>query len=135
MVQKAINQIAKEIVGGGKRVLVAIGSTKFEANSPIRGYVRTPQPKLLRRLKVIADVVEVDEYRTTILCSTCHTIQRPTTKTYISRKGTPRTHRYQFCPNCNICWNRDVNAGKNILYLARCTITSTPINNNFSRSK
>lgn len=104
----AAKHIAHKIVDNQKhKSLVLLGDTEFAANSPIRGYVRTPNKKIVKHLKNIADVLRVNEFRTTKLCSCCF---EP-----VCTSKSP--HRYQFCQKCNIVWNRDVNAGKNILQL------------------
>lgn len=85
-----------------------------DANIPmwIRGYRRTPLNKLKKRLLDRAykhqndvDVVFVDEYRTTVLCSWCNS------RCKVSKKG----HRYLHCTPCKRTWNRDINAAQNIL--------------------
>lgn len=110
---QAINHIVDTLVAREERgtTLVVIGSTKTASNSPIKGYIRAPQPKLLRRLKTVADVMEIGEFRTTKLCSNCFEF------TKVMRSP----HRHSICPNskCRTVWNRDVNAGKNILQLGR----------------
>lgn len=81
--ERAAKTIAHQIVGGGKselnehrqlrnvghrrsnnhRTLVLIGDTKVAANSPMRGYVRTPNKKIVKHLAQIADIVRVIEFR------------------------------------------------------------------------
>lgn len=122
-VDKTVHQIAKSLVPDtAKKTLICIGSTEIAGNSPMRGYIRTPNRKLIDALKArAADVLFVNEFRTTKLCANCH-CENITSKS---------PHRYQFCPNCRTCWNRDVNAGLNILYLGECCINETPKHCNF----
>lgn len=106
--KNAANKYAKEIIGDAKKPFIAIGSTQIEADSPIKKYVRTPHSKLLAALKRRADVLEINEFMTTQACSNCK----------IKIKTSTHRHRYQFCQKCGKCFNRDVNAGINILQLA-----------------
>lgn len=123
LVEKAITALAKELVGHHKhRTLVHIGASKTAANSPMKGYVRSPQKMLLRKLKIFADVLEVNEYKTTKLCSRCHVPM-------LTRKP---SSRYRFCQNCRSCWNRDVNAGHNIYLKGLCHLEDRPPHPNFA---
>lgn len=126
-VDKTIQKIAKTLVPDvSRKTLICVGSTEIAANSPIRGYVRTPHRKLIAALKSrAADVLFVNEFRTTKLCANCH-YENITSKS---------PHRYQYCPNCRTCWNRDVNAGINILYLGECYINETQTHCNFVKKK
>lgn len=146
--QNMVNQITKNQIKKGKkkrvkrklkkvRTIVFIGSTKTAANSIIRGYIRTPQPMLLQKLRRFADVVEVNEFRTTILCSSCYKKAPPTDKKAPPTKKKPNrrmTHRYQHCNSCHITWNRDVNAGLNIMYVGEQRTRGLPEHRNFYRT-
>lgn len=109
--QKAANRMANFICGDAKRPLIAIGSTRSESNSPVKKYIRTPHSKLLEVLKERAEVLEINEFMTTQACSNCQVKEEPV-------KTSRGRHRYQFCNKCGKCFNRDVNAGFNILQLA-----------------
>lgn len=143
-VSKTCAAIAKEFVGDHKNVFIAIGSTNFAANSPIKGktihgknnkqmlmkciinisgYVRVPHRKLVSAYREVADVFLEDEFRTTMLCANCHRIN-------ITSQS---PHRYQFCPNCRTHWHRDVNGGANILYRAECRIREIALHPNYIR--
>ena len=105
--QKATLGLAKKLTGDNpKKSLIFLGSTE---NSPaIRGYVRTPNKKIVSKLKHVgATVILVDEFRSTMLCSKCF---QPTTTSQ-------SPHRWQYCKLCATTWNRDINAGRNIFYL------------------
>lgn len=82
--EKVCHQIAKSLIDDSPRALVAIGSTRTPANSPIKGYIRTPNPQLLRALQTRADVVEIGEFRTTLLCSHCRGTYRKTVRLCVS---------------------------------------------------
>ena len=89
--EQAAHKLAEKIIGKDEaKTLIIIGSSKIASNSPIRGYVRTPQPKVLAALKRRADVLEINEFSTTKLCCNCH-------ETAITSTS---PHRYQFCPKC-----------------------------------
>lgn len=125
-VEKTVHKIAKNLVPNTKdNTLICIGSTEIAGNSPIRGYIRTPHKQLVAALRLRrADILFVNEFRTTKLCANCH-------QENITSKS---PHRYQFCPNCRTCWNRDVNAGINILYLGECIINEIEKPVNFKKS-
>lgn len=75
----------------------------------MRGYVRTPIRKIteyLRRARGVT-MLNIDEFRTTKLCSNC-----PEHVPVVTSKS---PHRFQVCPNCKTVWNRDINAANNIL--------------------
>lgn len=124
-IEKTVNQIAKSLVPDRKRkTLICIGSTEISGNSPMKGYIRTPNRKLIAALRNrAADILFVNEFRTTKLCGTCH-CENITSKS---------PHRYQYCPNCRTCWNRDVNAGLNILYLGECYVNEIQKHVNFCK--
>lgn len=123
-IEKAIQKIAKTLIPDtSHKTLMCIGSTEIAGNSPIKGYIRTPHRKLVAALRTRkADILFVNEFRTTKLCGNCH-------EENITSKS---PHRYQFCPNCRTCWNRDVNAGANILYLGECIIYNIEKHHNFN---
>lgn len=56
----------------------------------------------LRRVTMLP----VDKFRTTLCCSYCHSFAPPS-KTHKSRA--------QHCTGCGKCWNRDTNAGRNMI--------------------
>lgn len=123
-VEQGMHKMAKELVRGHEgSTLIFIGSTYVAPNSPIKGYVRTPLPKLCRILKQYADVVEVDEFRTTVLCSRCWRPNRPSKS----------PHRFYYCRHCRITFNRDVNAGINIHRRGLDKINGTVCHANFQR--
>lgn len=62
--------MAKQLTNG-KKTLFALGDAKFSSSSPIRGHVRSPLKKFTEVLKQHGDVIEIDEYLTSQLCSHC----------------------------------------------------------------
>lgn len=123
-VEAAAHKTVKSIIKH-RKALVFIGASKIAANSPMRGYVRSPQRALLKAFRIHADVVLVDEFRTTMLCSqkNCHQM--------VKTSKSPK--RYQFCKNCGTNWNRDVNAGNNILYVGLQKLLQREVHPNLQR--
>lgn len=132
--RKIIDEIARKIMrpkrktpNDGKTVerkkknIIFAGTT--EISPIIKGYVKAPLKSLIRSLSRFADVVMVDEFRTTMLCSNC----------YQPALTSSSPHRWQHCNECAIMWNRDINAGRNILYLGRARLLGMATNNGFSR--
>ena len=102
------DEFVKDATG---KVVVFFGNGKTSNNSPMKGYIRSPHTKFIQQLKRHHQIqfVDVDEYNTTKVCSSClskdhHTISKS-------------PHRFSSCKECKIVWNRDVNAGLNILYI------------------
>lgn len=125
-VEKTATRIATELVGKQRDVLVFVGNFRLQANSPIKGYQRTPFRLLLQKLRLYADVMIIDEFRTTKLCSICH-------EPAFTSRG---KHRYQVCQNqnCGMCWNRDVNAGNNMVYKGVTELTGGELDPNYNRN-
>lgn len=73
----------------------------------IKGYIHVPNARLVKKLENHPNIQlqKINEYNTTKLCSYCdHQL-----------KVSKSPDRYAVCPNCHIIWNRDINAGYNIL--------------------
>ena len=106
------NTINKNILKGEESVTVFFGNAKQPGNSPIRGYVRNPHSQLIRALEHHPKIklAFIDEYKTTKTCSGCLEDDKHTV--YGSNR-----HRFSSCTRCKIVWNRDINAGNNILLL------------------
>lgn len=117
MLHQATSALAKRLVGSHiRKTLVFVGASKTAANSPMKGYMRSPHSLLLRKLRVFADVVEINEYNTTKLCSRC----------FAPMLTSDSKSRYRFCQECRSCWNRDVNAGHNIYQKGICMLEDRP---------
>lgn len=95
--------------------LVVIGKTDI---SPWMRGKRMPMRKVVQRIIERASetresglnklvVTIVDEHCTTKMCSICNK------ENIVGKKKT----RKVYCPNCKMSWNRDVNAGRNILHI------------------
>lgn len=125
-VEKTATQLAVKLVGKQHDVLVFVGNLRVQANSPIKGYRRTPFRLLLSKLRLFADVMLIDEFCTTKMCSICH-------EPAFTSRG---KHRYQVCLNqqCGMCWNRDVNAGNNMVYKGVTELIGEPLHPNYVRN-
>ncbi len=88
---------------------VLFGDGRIASNSPAKGYRRVPNSLLVKKLKEHKNIhlYLVDEYNTTKLCSNC----------FNALKVAVSPHRYSFCPNCKLTWNRDLNAANGIVML------------------
>jgi Putative transposase DNA-binding domain len=125
-IEKTLHKYKLKLVPKNEKTLIVWGDATIASNSPVKGYVRTPKNKLLELLKNSKNckVIMQDEFRTTKLCCKCYEPLNISTD----------KHRYAVCPNCRTVFNRDVNAGANILHLAIKSIKKEITHTNFCRS-
>lgn len=123
---KAATRLAKQFAVRGKNTLICVGNFRMASNSPIKGHVRTPKRLMISKMQIYADVLIVDEFRTSQLCSKCHSV--------LEKFKSPES--YKFCKNfnCRTNWNRDINAGKNILQKGIAHITGQPLHHHYHRN-
>lgn len=108
---REINYIKNDTYSGKRchksdgRMLLLMGSAKMPRN--IKGNHLSPHNPLIKKAKnrIDIDLILVDEFRTTMLCSICST-------PLVTSKS---PHRYQYCTHCKITFNRDITGGRNIL--------------------
>ena len=62
--QSALTRMCNDITGNHKHTLVAFGNAKFNSSGPT--------VSLRRRLRSLCHVYDMDEFRTSMLCSSCH---------------------------------------------------------------
>lgn len=117
--KKTFHRVIREKFIGEEKETVTVfwGSAKQASNSPIKGYIKSPHSQIIRELKHHPKIqfVEVDEYRSTKVCSSC--------LTDANHKVSKSPHRFSCCTQCKIVWNRDVNAGLNILFMGYLNYT------------
>lgn len=102
--QKFEKEIVNRMTNGDNNAVVILGNGGFAHNS--RGRAATPT-KRLRRLLTMNKIRWrlIDEFRTSITCSLC--------EGELSKKS--RYWQVKVCNDvCLTCWNRDVNAARNI---------------------
>lgn len=94
-------------------------------NSPMAGHPRTALGGYNKSLEGRSDVLYIDEFRTTQVCSACHTR---------AETSTP-PHRYQqcMCEGKRRVWNRDNNAARNIKLLGNLIVHDKPRPDAFRR--
>ncbi|XP_043481160.1 uncharacterized protein LOC122510516 [Leptopilina heterotoma] len=122
MVQRESDLLANYIVGDEKKKqLIVIGQPNISPwmKGHIRMSLRVVVKKLVEKQRNSQNlrIVFVDEHRTTRLCSTCN----ENVKIY--------KNRTTYCETCKIPWNRDVNAGRNILNIGLVKMGMIPKEN------
>ncbi|ORE13652.1 hypothetical protein BCV71DRAFT_277620 [Rhizopus microsporus] len=97
------------------KTIVAFGNATFAAT--MKGKRAAPVKLIIKKLiQIQTNVLQVcfvDEYLTSQVCNACKNRQLDNITTMSSKR---RVHAMLECNNssCNIVWNRDVNAAKNI---------------------
>lgn len=127
MKEKAADAMAKRLVPiASPRVLVGYGD--WSRRDGISGHASSPVKGFRKALKKRATVVPIDEYRTSKLCSNCHSPLEQAllpTKTKDNEVVLKKTRNVLRCPTSSCkanFWNRDVNAARNILSLLKCKL-------------
>ena len=120
--KKTIDSVCKKISQGKSSTTVAFGDASV--NHGGRGLMG-PMKEIRRRLETHhCVVIDVDEFRTSKLCSKCHdvvesiqVVQRTWSEEGLTCSLTsPHALRVCFNPLCRTVWDRDVNAVRNIGY-------------------
>lgn len=96
----------------GERLLLVFDKhNPIKANSPVKGHRRTPINPFIQELlnDPDIDVLFIDEYRTSRVCSNCYMFGRWHKRSFI-------------CSHCGKIFDRDVNAARNIGYLGMCIL-------------
>lgn len=128
--QKAIVAVARKLTGytyqamPKQRDTVVFIGFKVDDSPSIKGYVRTPKRAIIRTMALYAHIIYVNEFRSTMLCSQCFQPCRTSSS----------PHRWQYCILCKKTFNRDINGGRNILYIGLKTLLGLPMDRGFSNS-
>lgn len=77
-----------------------------------------------------AIVIKIDEFRTSKVCNSCKT---KNLNNIVTADGI-RHNGVQECKNCRTLWDRDVNASKNMFYIAKNIWDGHGRPNEFSRA-
>ena len=105
--KKTISSMCKDICKN-RKTLVGYGDWS-KNQGIIKKHPSTPNKKLREALIRYKDckVVSVNEYRTSKECSLCHSVV----------KNVSKIHQVVRCTNneCSMCWQRDINASRNII--------------------
>ena len=122
--QKTLEEFAKAMTCGEKRVLVGFGDWS-QHDGFIKKHPKAPVKKFRKALSRYATVQMIDEYRTSKSCSLCgrdcKSIRFPKKQEDGSFKLV-RSHQVVRCTNngCTMCWQRDQNSSINHLNLLMC---------------
>ena len=114
--QKALTWIAKKVVGNKKNAAIGFGDWS-QTDGFVRGHPKAPPKRIKKALGVYATVIEVDEYRTSQVCSKCKVgkCDKDDHKLEKMKYGAVPCHFVLRCLSCNTIWQRDVNASRNIM--------------------
>jgi hypothetical protein len=127
--QKTIHEVCKDIVEKDiekdQPVIVAFGDASFNASS--KGYSASPRRKQFYQYlkRAFEDhrrrIISTSEFNTSLVCSKClnNTRLKAATEDHIVKK-----HFVRRCqnPTCRTLWNRDVNASRNMITVARSVL-------------
>lgn len=96
---KFLDKLATKLING-KQTFVFVGNAFLPANSPVKGYLRTKIKDLFAKMarRRLCTVHEVDEFRTTKLCSLCfRTLELPRKRGRVYMKN-----RFYLCRQCPV---------------------------------
>jgi hypothetical protein len=124
--KSTLTTICKEMVDN-KKTLVGFGDFS-QKHGLVKKHPTAPIKRFKNELKKYCDLIDIDEFRTSITCNKCHkeiTLykNRAIRKNRDGTKKEPRMSIINSVIRCNhnecklCCMNRDINASKNILLL------------------
>ncbi|KAF1319048.1 DNA phosphorothioation-dependent restriction protein dptg, partial [Globisporangium splendens] len=127
MKEKTADVMAKRLVPIAS-VQVLAGYGDWSLRDGISGHASSPAKGFRKALKKQATVVPIDEYRTSKLCSDCHSpLDQALLSTKIKNNKVvlKKTRNVLRCATSSCkanFWNRGVNAARNILSLLKCKL-------------
>lgn len=98
--QRARDQLANLLLGHDRRTVLFIGDQASKTG--YHGHPAYPVTALRDHLAHVGIVVLVDEYRTSATCSNCGAFLHMA------------DYKHPVCDQCDVVWQRDVNAARNI---------------------
>jgi transposase len=126
-----MHTLCKRLVPEGKKTLIGFGDWS-QQDGVSHKKPKAPVKKFRKELRHHATVVRIDEYRTSKTCSGCeheenvfhvkHWQTKWDWKIEAKRYGLFPSHEVVRCKNCAKCWQRDVNASRNMYRLLNCLI-------------
>lgn len=104
----------ERVFGSPNEVVIAYGD--WSRNSQMKGHIPTKGKGLRRLISKRFLTITTKEYHTSKICNNCHN------ETDNLRVGRKSIHRLLSCKSkeCQTIWNRDVNAGLNIMNMMKC---------------
>ncbi len=111
--QSTLVKMCKSISRQGITTVVGFGNWGNPGNSIIKGNRRGPVQELKYHLRRWCKVVDVDEYKTSKLCSNCYSE---------TKKMFQNVNSVLSCTNCKTIIDRDINGAKNIYCLTKSLI-------------
>ncbi len=106
-------KMCKSISRRNTKTIVGFGNWSNPSNSIIKGNRRGPVQELKDHLRRLVRVVDIDEYKTSKLCSNCYSE---------TKKMFQNVNSVLSCTNCKNIIDRDINGAKNIYYLTNSLI-------------
>jgi hypothetical protein len=119
--QESLDRYCKEIIGErrlDKTIVVAFGDASF--NHTFGGHRSSPRRRWVRnRLESHHDVIVIDtpEFNSSLVCSNCHAADRMSPCDNASNN-----HFVRSCQTCRTIWQRDINACRNMISIARSLV-------------
>lgn len=130
MLHKVCTRLTENDHETKKKVLIGFGD--WSQQDGLKGLKKAPVKKLRRELRKYATVVKIDEYLTSQTCSACGSKAKKIKEWKVDKRDgvmkKSECHQVVRCTNelCTECWQRDVNASRNIYDLLMCLIKGEP---------
>lgn len=116
--KKAMASAVKKILDNKDPAKTLVGCGDWSNPKGFKGKEPAPCKKMRRELRNAgATVVEINEFRTSIVCSKCCVARKMENVCYVNKNGkSVKCHETIRCTNseCGVYWQRDVNGSRNI---------------------